>query len=279
MIKFFSILFFLALPWSANASNSCQSVFVSKQFVESQLAEFSTLSLNDRLRTLDQALRTAKTQLRSEPRFINRLLSGKARELHSVNQKIQTQINELSKKREIYQALVPLLKENGRDVFLSREDEVQLLNRVLTSEKLADTLKFLSLRRIDTNAAQEVEIQFIHSIVRYVTWGPEQTHFPAPFYHWLILDMMTGANNPNYLIELTHTLNSTANVYKNEKVSLNEADSAVTDYWLRQSDPVFDMIEKTNSDQLEKIIEKAVDDNLLLYHKQYQVLQIAPGAL
>lgn len=286
------VVLFLILSFIVSSQShalQCIEVFTKDGVVRSQVEAksieqvhsetrllFYKMPVAQRIQVLDKMIEQAQAKITPEQGVLRRLWSKTAREQHATNLEAQMQLNELQRVREMYVWIQPLVSAVIRRGDFFREDEVQLLNRVIESEKLYESVKFLSQRFRDLADKKNHEKKFLDSVLYYLTWGPNADLFPVPFHHWVLFDILSARQNPILLDSLTQMLFKSGDNYRDSK-SDNQNDAAesrVDDYWLMQQDPVFKLVEQTNPQAIDDLMTKAIDNGALDYDAQAQQLRL-----
>lgn len=234
---------------------------------------FYRMPVAQRIQVLDKMIEQVEAKITPEPKLLQRLWSQRARDQHTAHRETQLQLAELQRVREMFVWIEPLVAAVLRRGDFFKDDEIQLLNRVVESEKLFESVKFLSQRFRYLSDKSSYEKKFLDSVLYYLTWGPDAVLFPVPFHHWILFDILSSRQNPVLLNSLSKMLFESGDIYKESKNQISLADSKVEDYWLIQQDPVFKIVEQT-AQRVDDAIEKAIDNGTLGYDENSKQLRL-----
>ncbi len=237
---------------------------------------FYRMAVAQRIQVLDKIIKQVQGKINPDQKFLKRLWSKSARDQHAANREIQLQLAELHRVRDMFVWIKPLVAAVLRRGDFFRDDEIQLLNRVVESEKLFESVKFLSQRYRDLSDKSSYEKRFLDSVLYYLTWGPDAVLFPVPFHHWILFDILSSRQNSNLLTSLSKMLFQSGDTYKESKLQnqLSPAESKVDDYWLIQQDPVLKMMDQNTSEKIDDAIFKAIENGTLIYDENSKQLRL-----
>lgn len=285
-MKRMGILFFsFLMSINASAARMCSEFFsdvspfnnnIFKEKVDITLLpeRFGEMRASERLRVLSVTIDTLKALQPEKPDLWQLAWSANARDRNKKHKDLLLQINELQNMQEIYKWTEPIVRAMYARANFNPVDEAYLLNRVVLSEGLFQTLKFVNQRYMDIKNKVPVEQSFLDAVVYYITWGPDASKFPIPFYHWVIFDILKSRENIVLLTKLTRLLRVSGSQYRSEKIYDNAIDAAIDDYWLIQQDPVMKVINEDNPRVIEKVIEMAVENRRVDYGRRTHQLQV-----
>lgn len=235
-------------------SNSRQN----SNLVSTLEAEFEHANIYDRLEMLDYVTVQLKQKMQENPKpsLWSWLTSegSKQRRQYSELKQLSLEVKELS---AAYRVVNSLLHGSVKRHNLQREDELQLLNRLITEKDILGALKFLDARQADVRGKDRLEQYFIDSVIMYLAWGPSPKKFPVPIKHWLIFDIFLGHEDPKYMIHVASLFRDMAKVYKDAKQGLTPDEAHIEEYSVLAQDRVFALIEKTeknNPNVIERLI-------------------------
>lgn len=271
----FFLVFFNFFLVSQVSALQCREVFTKsiEQVHEDSHLLFYRMPVAQRIEVLDKMIEQVEAKRIPEPKFLQRLWSKSARDQHATLREMELQLAELHRVREMFVWIEPLVAAVLRRADFFRDDEIQLLNRVVESEKLFESVKFLSQRFRDLSNKSSYEKKFLDSVLYYLTWGPDAALFPVPFHHWILFDILSSRQNPVLLNSLSKMLFQAGDTYKESKNQISSTDSKVEDYWLIQQDPVFKIIEQT-AERVDDAIEQAINNGTLGYDDSSKQLRL-----
>lgn len=240
-------------------SNSRQN----SNLVSALEAEFEHANIYERLEMLDYVTVQLQQKMQETPKpsiwsWFTAEGSQQRRQYSELKQ-LSLEVKEL---RAAYRVVNSLLHGTVKRHNLQREDELQLLNRLITEKDMLGALKFLDARQSDVRGKDRLEQYFIDSVVMYLAWGPSPKKFPVPIKHWLIFDIFLGHEDPKYMIHVASLFRDMAKVYKDAKQGLTPDEAHIEEYSVLMQDRVFALIEKTekkNPNVIERLIEQELN--------------------
>jgi hypothetical protein len=283
--------FFILLTSFSGQAMQCVDLFPSKtivinneQTLETLPENFEQMDIYQRQETLDYMAVRLKSELKQNPKpnFFDRFLTRDGIARNREHARLSEIYAKVKKLKDAYHVVYSLLHGEVKNHNLKKDDEVQLLNRLMVESDVLSALKFLELRQTDLHGRDRLEQYFIDAVVLYLAWGPNPKMFPVPMNDWLIFDIFLGHEDPMYMVDMTERFTNSALMYKSEKAGANEADAVVIDYQLRVQDLVFEIIEKTkkkNPQIIERVVEQEIDNGHVVYDKDSDTLRIVDDSL
>ena len=253
----------------ANAQSQCLDLFKTQNQsrlsanLEKELeAEFLNSNIYERLEMLDYVTVELQNKLQQTPRpgvFSWFTVDGaRQRRSHSELKSLSLEVKEL---RDAYRVVNSLLHGSVKNHNLKREDEVQLLNRLISEKEMLGALRFLQQRQADMAGKDRLEQHFIDAVILYLAWGPNPKKFPVPIKSWLIFDIFLGHEDPKYMVHVASLFHDMALVYKGAKKGLSDQEAHIEEYSVLMQDRVFAFIEKTEK-MSPNVVERLIDQEL-----------------
>lgn len=259
----------------------CTEFFAARPKISTEAISTPFLRMNtsQRLNVLDQEIASLKAQIVPSPGLWQRLISDQALQTHQRNKEIHAELQQLQKWREMYQFMGPMMEALHRRGFFFENDEIQLLNRVVQSDRLFEAIVFLNQRYKDLPNKSATEKHFLDAVISYLTWGPDFSKDQTPIHHWVIFEIFSARNNPALLAKMTRVLFESADLYMSEKQqpywqTLSPAEVKVEELWMIQYDQAYKMIEQTSPASVDKVINQAIDTHQLDYDDQAHSFRI-----
>jgi hypothetical protein len=239
-------------------SNSRQN----SNLVSALEAEFEHATIYERLEMLDYVTVQLQQKMQETPKpsLWSWLTSEGAQQRREYSELKQLSL-EVKELRAAYRVVNSLLHGSVKRHNLQRDDELQLLNRLITEKDMLGALKFLDARQTDVRGNDRLEQYFIDSVIMYLAWGPSPKKFPVPIKNWLIFDIVLGHKKPKYMIDVASLFRDMAKVYKDSKKGLTPAEAHLEEYSVLTQDRVFALIEKTEK-KFPHVIERVIEQEL-----------------
>lgn len=262
------LILFIVFSSSLSFSQSrCVEIFKSASQTRASLtleAYLQTLTYTDRLNTIEQEIVQLKSNSAPSPGFLRRLFSAQARDHYAAQQSNSAQIQKLQKMLSKYREIENLIVEARKTPGFRPEDEVQLLNRIFTDKEYVRSLKTIQRGQTDTKNSS-TEQDYFTSMFYYMIWGPDLSIFAVPFHHWVLLNATMGRENPTHLTSLVEQTQQSVDTYRagSETAGNDSKGPHETPSFLSAEDPIARMIADTDSAELNRALEEAMEDGIL----------------
>jgi hypothetical protein len=263
--------FIVALLFStlANAQSACVEFFKNDSqlgkntFLTRELeSAFLSSSIYQRLDLLEQVSTRLLQKIEQSPRpGLLRWFTFEGVQQRRATSELRALSVEVKQLTDAYKVVNSLLHGQVKRHNLKRDDELQLLNRLISEREMLDVLKFLDLRQSDVKGQDRFEQHFIDAVILYLAWGPNPKKFPVPIKSWLIFDIFLGHEDPKYMVYVASQFREMAYVYKDAKRGLTMAEASLEEYSVLMQDRVFALIERTEKKN-PQVIERLIDQEI-----------------